>query len=165
MRHYELMFILDPQSEDAEQEIRQRVEGAITSRDGTVVSYERLGKRRLAYPIKKRNYGIYYLVNFKGEGRVVGAVENFLRWNTDILRHIIINFSPKELALREKTERILAEEALRMRMGGKPLSLIKEELGEELDVLLGEGVELTEDEEEGSDYPLSSSDTFRDDDE
>lgn len=149
MRNYELMYILDPSAEESELEVRQRVESLITGRDGVVITYERLGKKRLAYPIAKRNYGIYYLVNFKGDPRIVAPLENYLRFNTDVLRHMIILFTPKELALKEKTERVLAEEALRMKMGGKPLTLIKEELGEELDVILGEGIDETLEEEEG----------------
>ena len=111
MKHYELMYIADSVSENHIVTVRQRIEGIITGREGTVHSIEKLGKKRLAYPIAKRQYGIYYLVTFDGTGPIVQTLESFLRLNTIVLRHIILDFSDKMRKLRSETQRIQVEEA------------------------------------------------------
>lgn len=121
MKFYEMMYVVDPAAEDGVDAVKQKIEGIITGREGSVTSYERLGKKRLAYPIAKRQFGVYYLVNFHGDGKIIQALEQFLLVNPIVLRHIVLAFTEKDLKLRVETERILLEEAERMRMGGKPL--------------------------------------------
>lgn len=121
LQHYELMYIVDPSIEDGIDEVKQKVEGIITGREGVVISYEKLGKKRLAYPIAKRQYGVYYLVNFDGNGKIVQALEYYLRLNPLVLRYLILVFSEKNLSLRERTSVVQLEEAERMRAGGRPL--------------------------------------------
>ena len=121
LQHYELMYIVDPSIEDGVDDVKQKVEGIITGREGVVASYEKLGKKRLAYAIAKRQYGVYYLVNFKGNGKIVQALEYYLRLNPLVLRHLILVFSEKNLSLRERTSVVQLEEAERMRAGGRPL--------------------------------------------
>jgi len=120
MNHYELLYLTDPSNEDGVEDVKKRIEGIITGREGSVVTYEKLGKKRLAYPIQKRQYGVYYLVNLQGDGRIVQALDYFLRLNSLVLRHIILNLSEKQLKLKELTEKIQKEEDERMRRGGRP---------------------------------------------
>jgi len=115
------MYIVDSSAEEGLDDVKQKIEGIITGREGTVLSYEKLGKKRLAYTIAKRQYGTYYLVNFKGTGKIVGALDYYLRLNPVALRHILLAFSEKDLGLRERTSVVQQEEAERMRLGGRPL--------------------------------------------
>jgi len=126
MRHYELMFVADPSTEEVQDEIKKRLEGIITGREGVVISFEKLGKKRLAYPIAKNQYGVYYLVNLKGDGKIIQALDYFMRLNPNIIRHIVLSFSDKQLRLKERTDHIQAEEAERMRLGGRPLHSAEE---------------------------------------
>jgi len=121
MNNYEMMYICDASNEDGIDDIKKRIEGIITGHEGQVVSYEKLGKKRLAYPIEKRLYGIYFLVLFQGDGRIIHALDYFLRLNTHTIRHLILNMSEKQLRLRDLTEKIQREEADRMRRGGRPM--------------------------------------------
>lgn len=123
MKHYELMYITDPSSEEGIDEVKQKIEGIVTGRGGTVESFEKIGKKRLAYPIAKCQYGFYFLVNLSGDGRIVQAMDYYLRLSPIVLRHLILAFTEKVLNLRALTERIQREEAERMRMGGKPLQI------------------------------------------
>jgi len=121
MKRYEVMYIVDPANEEGIDEVKKKVEGIITGREGAIVSFEKLGKKRLAYSIDKRQYGVYYLIDLKGDARIVQALDYFLRMSPIVLRFIILAFSDKELRLKEETERIQSEEAERMRQGGRPL--------------------------------------------
>jgi len=121
MNNYEMMYICDPSNEDGIEDIKKRIEGIITGHEGQVVSYEKLGKKRLAYPIQKRLYGMYFLVLFQGDGRIIHALDYFLRLNAITIRHLILNMSEKQLRLRDLTEKIKREEDERMRRGGRPM--------------------------------------------
>lgn len=121
MKLYELLFITDPSNEETIEDVKKRIEGVITGREGTVTSFEKLGKKRLAYPIQKRQSGVYFLVYFHGDGRIVQALDYFMRLNSLILRHIILILTDKQLRLKELTEKIQKEEAERMRRGGRPI--------------------------------------------
>ena len=127
MNFYELLYITDPSNDEGIEDVKKRIEGIITGREGSVISYDKLGKKRLAYPIQKRQYGVYFLVNFNGDGRIIQALEYFLRLNTVVLRHLILTLSEKQLRLKELTEKIQREEAERMRLGGRPLGLTDDE--------------------------------------
>jgi len=121
MKRYEVMYVVDPANEEGIDEVKKKVEGIITGREGVIVSYDKLGKKRLAYTIAKRQYGVYYLIDMKADARIVQALDYFLRLNQVVLRFIILAFSDKELNMKQETERIQLEEAERMRMGGRPL--------------------------------------------
>jgi len=122
-----MMYVVDPAAEEGHDAVKQKIEGIITGREGTISLFEKLGKKRLAYPIKKRQYGIYYLVNMSGDSRIVQALESFLLLNPIVLRHIVLAFTDKELSLRSETHRIQLEEDERMRMGGRPLGASAED--------------------------------------
>lgn len=139
MKRYEVMYIADPANEEGIDEVKKKIEGIITGREGTIVSYEKLGKKRLAYTIAKRQYGVYFLIDFKGGPKIVNALDYFLRMNPVVIRSIVLAFSDKDLRLKEETERIQLEEAERMRQGGRPLTGGAPRAGDE-PVVVGSGI-------------------------
>jgi small subunit ribosomal protein S6 len=48
-----------------------------------------LGKKRLAYPIKKQTEGVYAVVTFTGEPLKVEVLEKQFKSGTDILRYLL----------------------------------------------------------------------------
>jgi small subunit ribosomal protein S6 len=66
MRRYEALLLTVPEitgdeAKSVENEISRLAKGA----KGTIISFERWGKYKLAYPVKKNDYGIYFLVRFE----------------------------------------------------------------------------------------------------
>jgi len=53
-----------------------------------------LVKRKLAYPIKHEKVGYYCLVNFEAEGKKIEEIDEYLRLNAHVLRHIILEANP-----------------------------------------------------------------------
>ena len=47
-------------------------------------------KRRLAYPIKKNRTGFYCLFNFSSEPDKVKEIDDYLRMNNLVMRHLIV---------------------------------------------------------------------------
>ncbi|MDN4475119.1 MULTISPECIES: 30S ribosomal protein S6 [Demequina] len=87
MRQYEMMIILDPEID--ERTVTPSLDKylqVITGDSGTVDKLDVWGRRRLAYPIKKKNDGIYAVVNFTSESATAKELERQLGLNETILR-------------------------------------------------------------------------------
>jgi ribosomal protein S6 len=77
-------------------------------------------KRKMAYQIKKNRFGFYCLVNFSSEPKNIKEIDNYLKMNNKVLRHIIIQEDPmskenleqlQELFARKKAEQEKEEKA------------------------------------------------------
>lgn len=87
MRQYEMMVIVDPEVD--ERTVTPSLEkylAVITNDKGTVDNLDVWGRRRLAYPIKKKNDGIYAVINFTSESATAKELERQLGLNETILR-------------------------------------------------------------------------------
>ena len=66
MARYEILLLTIPEvTEDEIKGIESQVLGILRVAKGTLVSFERWGKYRLCYPVKKNEYGVYFLVRFE----------------------------------------------------------------------------------------------------
>ena len=92
MRHYELTFIVDPVLSNEEiQSVRKTYEDQVKKQGCTIVFVDDIGLKQLAYPINKRNSGIYYTIEFAAEtGEGIAAVELALRRDERIMRYLTI---------------------------------------------------------------------------
>ncbi|HEX7589966.1 MAG TPA: 30S ribosomal protein S6 [Demequinaceae bacterium] len=91
MRKYEMMVILDPEVE--ERTVQPSLDQYLTvvkDDSGTVDRIDIWGRRRLAYPIKKRTDGIYAVVQFTSEAATAKELERQLSLNETVLRTKLI---------------------------------------------------------------------------
>jgi len=95
---YETMLIYAP--ELAETAVKKEVEllkKRITSEEGAFISFEDLwGKRKLAYPIKKKDVGYYIVLHYSFPSAEVRVMDEELRIDTKILRHLTIKLTGTE---------------------------------------------------------------------
>jgi small subunit ribosomal protein S6 len=90
MRNYELVYIVDSELEaDVVTAIEERVNGWIEDAGGKVVKTDRVGKRRLAYPIKKKNEGFYFFLDVEMPPGAGALLERDLSLSEQILRYMI----------------------------------------------------------------------------
>ena len=95
MNKYEALFIVNPSVEDAGiKELVQKFSDLINS-DGTVEGVEEIGKKRLAYPVKKCNDGFYVLINFASNGAVIAELERNFRITDEVIKFIVIRKDEK----------------------------------------------------------------------
>lgn len=88
---YELLYIIPTRYTDAEIEgIQIKVRGFIEKFGGQVIKEENLGRIRLAYPIKQNRHGSYILTYFTAEPIMLVDLENLLRLNDEVIRHMIV---------------------------------------------------------------------------
>ena len=90
MNKYESVIILNPElTEENEKESINKIEELIKL-NGTLEETEKLGKKKLAYEIKKQNEGIYYLFNFACEPGFIRELERIYRITDEIMKFIVV---------------------------------------------------------------------------
>ncbi|MCO6484978.1 MAG: 30S ribosomal protein S6 [Saprospiraceae bacterium] len=92
MRHYEVTFIVDPVlSGDEIKSTAQTYVDMLQQEGCTIVHKDEMGLRQLAYPIKKRNSGVYFCVEFQSEGGAfIPKVELALSRDERIMRYLTV---------------------------------------------------------------------------
>jgi len=90
MREYEAVVVLDPLvGEEMIEGSVEELKKVVPSLGGELLGVDRWGRRKLAYPIKKRVEGEYFLIRFKGDGRIVSELDRICKIREPILRHLI----------------------------------------------------------------------------
>jgi small subunit ribosomal protein S6 len=91
MQTYEIMFIVNPNTtEDEIEKIDGQIEGVIAAGGGKVEKIEKLGKRRLAYTVKKFRDGAYILFTATANGAIVREVERRLRVMDLVIKYLTV---------------------------------------------------------------------------
>jgi small subunit ribosomal protein S6 len=86
---YEILLMLDPDQAEARQdEIVARTRELVEKGGGTWQSHDPWGRRRLAYPIAKKEEGVYHLVVFEAEAGTLDEVSRVLKIDDAVLRHM-----------------------------------------------------------------------------
>ena len=107
-RIYEVMFIIDADAPDDEvAQLNEGFQRIITDQGGTIVKVEVMGKRRLAYPIGRKNEGTYILLEIEGSGREIAELERRMRVNDRIIRYITVRVDED----RRRAEKFQAKRA------------------------------------------------------
>ena len=99
-RTYEIMFIVRPDVEEAD--LDKLIEGFssnITTGGGEVKSVEKMGRRRLAYTVRKFNDGFYVLLNIAAEGKLITEIERRLRVSEPVIKFITVRMDEEEKRL------------------------------------------------------------------
>ena len=96
LRRYETIFIVrsDLQSDEMNSLIDRYTE-IIVSLDGKTVKVENWGKRRLAYPIEKRQDGVYVRIDFVALHKVVIEMERNFKIDDNVMRFQTVKLSDK----------------------------------------------------------------------
>jgi small subunit ribosomal protein S6 len=90
-RTYELMFIVRPDmAEEDQDKLISTLESSVTSSGGAVKSVDRMGKRRLAYVVRRFHDGIYILLTIEGSGGLVHELERRLRVSEPVIKFLTV---------------------------------------------------------------------------
>jgi len=102
---YELGVITDPEAApEDETSTLERLEKIITDAGGELVDKDEWGRRQLAYPIKKKNYGVYHFWKFESPGDVLEKLNFEMRTNDVVMRFLTLNLD-RELRRKRKGDK------------------------------------------------------------
>jgi len=121
MQTYETLFITSPTlTEDVERKTVDTLSQIVTDGGGTMVANDRMGRRRLAYPIQKHTDGVYVRFLYDSEAAVPKELERRIRLSDSVLRVLTVRLerkwavAAKEQAVRDAQARAEAAERERL---------------------------------------------------
>jgi small subunit ribosomal protein S6 len=101
---YELGVIIDPEVEpESETAALERLQAIITDAGGSLVEQNAWGRRQLAYPIRKKNFGVYHFWKFEVGGEAIDKLVFELRTNDAVMRSLVLNLDT-ELRRKRKMD-------------------------------------------------------------
>jgi small subunit ribosomal protein S6 len=103
MPKYEFMYILaSTVSDDQIPAVTEQIQKFVADAGATQIEESQLGKKKLAYPIKKTRNGHYVVMNFDMDSKNINTLDAKIRTqDSTIIRYIIVNLD-EHLARLEK---------------------------------------------------------------
>ncbi len=102
MLRYETLFVTVPEiTSDEAGRLEKTLGKAVADSKGAVISFDRWGKYHLAYPIRKYDYGVYYLMRFEVDDARKNEVLESLKklygvgLNDLIMRNVLVRMHPE----------------------------------------------------------------------
>lgn len=112
-RTYELMFIVRPDlAEEEVDKLITTLQGHATSAGAVVQNTEKMGKRRLAYDVKKFQDGQYVLFTMDADGKSIHELERRLRVTEPVIKFITVRTDVEQQRL-EKVRKLRASRTKR----------------------------------------------------
>jgi small subunit ribosomal protein S6 len=111
------MFIVRPDL--AEEDVDKLIAGfttTVTSGGGTVKATEKMGRRKLAYLVKKFNDGNYVLMTLDANGAVVAELERRLRVSEPVIKFLTVRMDEEE----KRLAKVKAIRASRRKLSAEP---------------------------------------------
>lgn len=98
---YETTFIVNASLDDSQIDaVIEKVREMISKNSGEIMEMAKWGRKRFAYPIKKKNNGFYVVCEFKSPGELVARLERHFILEENIIRFLIIALDRKALQAR-----------------------------------------------------------------
>ena len=90
MNKYESVIIISPVVE--EEGIKNLITkfSDLINTEGKVESVEEMGKRKLAYGVKKNKEGYYVLINFEAKPELIAELERNYRITDEVIKFIVV---------------------------------------------------------------------------
>jgi small subunit ribosomal protein S6 len=86
---YEILLLLDPElAEEKQAEAVDRLRGLIEQGGGTFERHDPWGRRKLAYPIDKKEDGSYHLLTFSANAETLDEIGRVLKIDDAVMRHM-----------------------------------------------------------------------------
>jgi small subunit ribosomal protein S6 len=118
-RFYEVMFIVRPDTLDEDvDKLIAGFEATVTNGGGAVRSTEKLGRRKLAYLVRKFGEGNYVLLTIDADGKLVAELERRLRVSEPVIKFITVRMDEEQ----KRIDKIKAIRATRKKVSAQPVA-------------------------------------------
>jgi small subunit ribosomal protein S6 len=116
-RFYEVMFIVRPDVADEDlDKLIAGFEQTVTSGGGAIRSSEKMGRRKLAYMVRRFSEGNYILLTIDANGAVVAELERRLRVSEPVIKFITVRMDEED----KRLAKIKAIRATRKKLSAIP---------------------------------------------
>ena len=109
---YETAFIVNASLDDPVIDgIIDKVKDVIVKNGGEIIDIAKWGRKRFAFPIKKKNNGFYVVCEFKAHGPLPAKLEHHYLLDENILRFLTIALDKKALKSRISASDLMKQSA------------------------------------------------------
>ena len=110
MNKYEAVIILNPNLSNKLESFMKDFDSLLSDNSFNILKTEDVGRRQLAYSINNHNKGHYLLFNLEGNPSKLIDIENKIKYNDSIIRHLFIvvkehNGEDSHLLVESKTKK------------------------------------------------------------
>jgi len=113
------MFIVRPDVLDEDlDKLIAGLETTITAGGGAIRSVEKLGRRKLAYTVRKFNDGNYVLLTVDADGKLIAEVERRLRVIEQVIKYITVRMDEET----KRLDKVKALRASRKKLSAQPIA-------------------------------------------
>jgi small subunit ribosomal protein S6 len=110
-RVYETTFIVNASIDDHQIDaVIEKVKDLITKNGGEIREFVKWGRKRFAYPIRKKNNGFYVVIEFSAPGDVIAKLERHYFLDENILRYLSLVLDKRALKARTAAALLAAEQ-------------------------------------------------------
>ncbi len=89
LRNYETVFVITPVlSEEQLQETISKFRSFLQENKAEIVHEDKIGLKKLAYPIQRKSTGVYHLFEFRAAPDLIGRLETEYRREEKIIRFL-----------------------------------------------------------------------------
>ena len=90
MAKYEMLYLLNNDLTDEAKDAEiAKYEDIVKSMNGAIVSTDKWGTKKTAYPINFKNEAYYVLMTFEADGKVVEELKRVAGIDADVVRRLI----------------------------------------------------------------------------
>jgi small subunit ribosomal protein S6 len=91
MNKYEVLYIINNEvADEKKNDIVTRFSTLVEANGGNVITVDKWGTRKYAYPINYKNEGYYVLYNFEADAEVVKEIVSLMRIDENVLRQMCL---------------------------------------------------------------------------
>ena len=95
MHKYETIIIINPNAdEDTVKTLTDRYSDMI-NKEGKIEKVDNVGKKKLAYEVKKNSEGIYVVFYYEANPSLIAELERNFRITDDVIKYLTINVTEK----------------------------------------------------------------------
>jgi small subunit ribosomal protein S6 len=113
MKEYELTVLIHPDLEADLETPLTKVRDIIKTAGGTIVREDNWGKKKLAYPIRREEFGIYIYMDVELPADAPLKISNIFNITDEVLRYLLVT-------VNEKARKALAAEQARAEDNATP---------------------------------------------
>ena len=138
MLRYETIILSVPEiTADEASNLESQLDKFIGKADGKLISFEKWGKFKLAYPVRKNDYGVYFLMRFELEKSPKALLDEIESYFKIKLGNIIMRSMTSKLDLKASLDYKRSESLEDIPSGSKDMSsFLKENKMEGIEGLL-----------------------------
>lgn len=105
MKEYELTVLIHPDLETDLEKPLAKVRDLVTGAGGKILREDNWGKKKLAYPIQKEDFGVYVYMDVELPADAPLKISNTLNITEEVLRYLLVKVDVKARELVEQAKK------------------------------------------------------------